>query len=109
MQEHEITTFSFLRNLMAKTEAEKWLKKIDCRAKATPSSISRDAVELMQDDAVNVLQGASGRYTDVFVFKDGSGLYEKRKDDWYHMDAEEVKQTQGEDDEEDEKAQAAGY
>jgi hypothetical protein len=87
------------------TIAEQWLEKIDHPNVATPSGISRDAVERMQDDAVDVLQGASGRYTDVFVFEDGSGLYEKRKNDWYPMDAEEVKQAQGE----DEKAQAAEY
>jgi hypothetical protein len=45
---------------MAKTEAEKWLNKIDYPAKATPSGISRDAVELMQGHAVDVLQGAVG-------------------------------------------------
>jgi hypothetical protein len=87
------------------TIAEQWLEKIDHPALATPSGISRDEIERMQEDAVDVLQSFGD---DIYVFEDGSGLYEKRKDDWYPADEETIKDLQGED-EEDEKTQAAEY
>jgi hypothetical protein len=82
------------------SKAEEWLERID--HPETEGDIDRRAVRRMQDGAVDVLQEASRMSTDIFVFADGSGLYEKRKDDWFPMNAEEVRHAQGEDDEEDE-------
>lgn len=75
------------------TIAEAWLERIDrpiTKAQAAGGwngeGIDKRAVKRMIDAAVYVLPGASGRCTDIFIFKDGSSLYEKRKDDWYPED-----------------------
>jgi hypothetical protein len=79
------------------TTAEKWLGKIDAPWRNEPdeykrvgTSIDRRAVKLMMEGAEDVLQGASGRCTDIYVFADGSGLYLKRRDDWFPMTADDV-------------------
>jgi hypothetical protein len=89
------------------TIAEKWLEKIDrpWMSGKTPgdrvaAGIDRRAVRSMKDAAENVLQSASPRYTDIFVIADGTGVYEKRQDDWFAMDADEVREHGGEADDE---------
>jgi hypothetical protein len=90
------------------TIAEKWLEKIDrpWMSGKTPSDrvaagIDRRAVRSMKDAAENVLQSASPRYTDIFVFADGTGVYEKRQDDWFVMDAAAVREHGGESDDDE--------
>lgn len=75
---------------MEKTIAEHWLEKIDHPKPPTPCGISRDAVDRMMGDAADVIQDGSPRYTDLYVFRDGSGIYEKRQDDWFVMEAEDM-------------------
>lgn len=77
------------------TVAEQWLEKIDRpmdEAKNFDAGTDKRAVRRMKDAAEDVLPCASRRYTDVYVFSDGSGLYLKREDDWYPLDTEEVEQ-----------------
>ena len=90
------------------TIAEQWLEKIDrsWMSGKTPdervaAGIDRRAVRQMKDTAENVLQSASPRYTDIFVFRDGSGIYEKRQDDWFVLDADEVREHGGEADDDE--------
>jgi hypothetical protein len=82
------------------TVAETWLEKIDRPLMNAPRGswvgIDRRAVRRMRDAAEDVLQSASPRYTDIFVFADGTGIYEKRQDDWFVLDAEEVIEHGGE-------------
>ena len=52
-----------------KSIARKWQEKIDR---------SQDAVKQMEGDAVEMLD--NGNY--VYIFKDGSSLYQKHRDDW---------------------------
>jgi hypothetical protein len=79
------------------TIAERWLKKIDApwMNKETPSEraetgIDRRAVRRMKAAAEDVIQDGSPRLTDLYVFADDSGLYEKRTDDWFIADAESI-------------------
>jgi hypothetical protein len=51
------------------TIAEKWIQRID-----------DNPVAKMQDDAVAVVE-ERGEY--VYIFEDGSSVYEKRRNDWY--------------------------
>jgi len=51
------------------TIAWKWVNRLD-----------EDVVEKMQDDAVGVVE-EYGEY--VYIFADGSSIYEKRRGDWY--------------------------
>jgi hypothetical protein len=51
------------------TIAWRWVNRLD-----------EDVVEKMQDDAVAVVE-EHGEY--VYIFEDGSGVYEKRRNDWY--------------------------
>jgi hypothetical protein len=81
---------------MPKTIAERWLNKIDNPSPATPSGISHDAVERMKDAAEDVIQCASPRYTDLYIFEDGSGLWEKRKDDWFIADEDTIARARSE-------------
>jgi hypothetical protein len=73
--------------------AETWQERIDRPLAKAPAGawavIDRRAVRRMKEAAVDVLQNASGRYTDIFVFADGTGIYEKRQDDWYVAEMEE--------------------
>lgn len=62
-----------------RTIAEKWLQKID----KPNGDISKQSVEQMQGAAVTV--GDKGMDY-VYVFSDGSGLYEKRRDEWYPLE-----------------------
>lgn len=64
------------------TIAEQWLHRID-----KPERMNRTTIRRMKDAAVNELQEASPMRTEVFVFADGSGLYEKRQDDWFPLAA----------------------
>jgi hypothetical protein len=80
------------------TIAEKWLKNIDdpwMQAK-TPdqraaTGIDRRAVRQMKRAAVEEIQDASPRHGTLYLFGDNTGLYEKRKDDWFTLSAEDVK------------------
>jgi|HubBroStandDraft_2_1064218.scaffolds.fasta_scaffold1558933_2 hypothetical protein len=54
------------------TISEKWIKRLD-----------ENAVEQMQNDAVGEVEGD---YSWVYIFKDGSSVYEKRRGDWYPGD-----------------------
>jgi hypothetical protein len=83
------------------TRAETWLEKIDRpwmnepdAHKRVATGIDRRAVRRMKDDAVDEIQDGSPRYTDLYVFADGSGLYEKRRDDWFIADSETVARAQ---------------
>lgn len=64
------------------TIAQQWLEKIDKpnRREVRDRSIDKRAVEQMTDNAADAQEyGASY----VYIFDDGSSLYEKRRDDWY--------------------------
>ena len=67
--------------MATKTKAKQWLEVID-RPKVTGSyySISKKTVQHMTDTAVDVKE-SYGSY--IYIFDDGSSLYEKRKNDWY--------------------------
>jgi len=54
------------------------------------TGIDRRAVKRMKGAAVDVIQDGSPRYTDLYVFADGSGLYEKHRDDWFTLSKEDV-------------------
>ncbi|MGB8582457.1 MAG: hypothetical protein WCD47_16670 [Candidatus Sulfotelmatobacter sp.] len=45
----------------------------------------------MKGAAEDAISEASPRYTTMYVFSDGSGLYEKREDDWFTLDADDEK------------------
>jgi len=68
--------------------AETWQERIDRPQKKGGwyAGINKQAVKRMMDAAVDVLQSASRRCTDLYIFRDGSSLYEKRRDDWYTAD-----------------------
>jgi len=59
------------------TIAEKWANRLD-----TTKSHSRD-VQRMQATAVDEIQHGSPMLNELYIFADGSGLYEKRARDWY--------------------------
>ena len=62
--------------------AETWLQRIDKpRNSAHYLAVNRQAVGRMQDAAVDVKE-YSGSY--LYIFEDGSSLYEKHRDDWFH-------------------------
>ena len=63
---------------MTKTKAEQWLEQID-----KTDTVSRKTVKRMKGAAVDVVQEGSPRCTDIYIFSDGSGLWEKREDDWF--------------------------
>jgi hypothetical protein len=71
------------------TIAETWQEKID-RPLPKYKDIDHDAVRKMKGAAEDVLHETSPRYNDLFVFSDGSGIYEKRPDDWFVSSPEEV-------------------
>jgi hypothetical protein len=48
----------------------------------------------MMEAATDIIQDGSPRQTDLFVFADGSALYEKRQDDWFTADLETVAAAQ---------------
>jgi hypothetical protein len=70
--------------------AEQWLKRIDKPA----NGIDRAAVRRMKGAAEDCIQDASPRCTDLYIFSDGSGLWEKRQDDWFLADAETIAEAQ---------------
>jgi hypothetical protein len=76
------------------TKAEQWLKRIDRRTEVMGTSsrtdINRSAVRRMKAAAMDVIQDGSPRLTDLYVFADDSGLYEKRTDDWFIADPESI-------------------
>src|ERR1700722_863720 len=55
------------------TLADKWVKRLD--ANSSPSAATKAT-----DAAVAVVE-ERGEY--VYIFKDGSSIYEKRRSDWY--------------------------
>jgi|ERR1035438_8584435 hypothetical protein len=72
------------------TIAETWLEKIDRPWMSEPDAnkrvgtgVDRRAVKQMKRAAVEDIQEGSPRYTTLYVFSDGSGLWEKRQDDWF--------------------------
>jgi hypothetical protein len=79
---------------MAINKAEQWIQKIDNprTAGGYGSGINKRAVERMQGAAEEV---GEVRGTYIYVFKDGSGLYEKRRDDWYPADEELIAEALG--------------
>jgi hypothetical protein len=85
-----------IRGFMAtkhSTKAEQWLEKID-HPKGIQGTgqmgINRRSVKRMMEAAEHVLQDASPRCTDIYVFADGSGLWLKRQDDWYPADEDTI-------------------
>jgi hypothetical protein len=62
-----------------KSIAEKWQAKID-RPKY---GINKNAVKQMDENTVAVIE-SFGSY--IYIFDDGSSLWEKRRDDWYTDD-----------------------
>ena len=74
------------------TIAETWLPRIDkpISESGFSAGISKKTVKRMQESAVNILQDASPRGSDIYVFADGSGLWLKRQDDWFLADPETV-------------------
>lgn len=81
------------------TIAETWLQKIDnpMPPVSSYSGISKKAVKCMQESAVNLLREASPRCSDIYVFADGSGLWEKRQDDWFPADEDTIAELLAED------------
>jgi hypothetical protein len=67
------------------TIAEQWLELID-----STEPISRKTVKRMKGAAVDVVQEGSPRCTDIYIFSDGSGLWEKREDDWFIAETTQV-------------------
>jgi|ERR1700733_3867622 len=64
-------------------KAQQWTEVIDHPTGIQGTGqmgINRRAVKRMQDAAVDV-QEHGGSY--LYIFEDGSSLYEKRRDDWY--------------------------
>jgi hypothetical protein len=84
------------------TIAETWLQRIDkpMAAGGFDAGISKKAVKRMQESAVNILQDASPRCTDIYVFADGSGLWEKRPKDWYPADEDTIAELLAEENDE---------
>jgi hypothetical protein len=74
------------------TIAETWLRRIDkpMAVGGFDAGINKKAVKRMQESAVNILQDASPRCSDIYVFADGSGLWLKRHDDWYPADEDRI-------------------
>jgi hypothetical protein len=81
-----------------KSKAQQWLEVIDrpTRVKDTNTEIgiNRHQVKRMMEAATDIIQDGSPRQTDLFVFADGSALYEKRQDDWFTADPETVAAAQ---------------
>jgi hypothetical protein len=79
------------------TIADTWLQRIDkpMAAGGFDAGINKKAVKRMQESAVNILQEASPRCSDIYVFADGSGLWLKRQDDWYPADEELIAEVLG--------------
>lgn len=84
------------------TIAETWLQRIDkpMAVGGFDAGISKKAVKRMQESAVNILQDASPRCTDIYVFADGSGLWLKRQDDWYPADEDRIAELLAEENDE---------
>jgi hypothetical protein len=84
------------------TIAETWLQRIDkpMAADGSDSGISKKVVKRMQESAVNILQDASPRCSDIYVFADGSGLWLKRQDDWYPADEDTIAELLAEENDE---------
>ena len=59
------------------------------------AGIDHNAVKQMKDAAADFIPEGSPRYTTLYVFEDGSGIYEKRKDDWFIAEAETIAREQG--------------
>lgn len=78
--------------------AEQWLEVIDRPLKehGSGAGINRKAVRRMKKAAVDALQDANPRGGNILVFKDGSGLWEKRKDEWFPADEERIAELQKE-------------
>ena len=78
------------------TKAEQWLQQIDRPLKQDgwTAGIDRNTVKQMKRAATDVLQDASPRCTDIYVFADGSGLWEKRPEDWFLADPETIAAAQ---------------
>jgi len=63
------------------SKAEQWLKRIDKpRQTGHYLAVDRQAVERMIDAAVSV-EESYGSY--IYIFEDGSSLWEKHTDDWF--------------------------
>jgi len=80
---------------------ETWLEKIDRPwwNKKTPdervaTGLDRRALCQMKGAAEDAISEASPRYTTMYIFSDGSGLYEKQTDDWFIADAETIAREQ---------------
>jgi hypothetical protein len=84
------------------TIAETWLQRIDkpMAAGGFDAGVSKKAVKRMQESAVTILQDASPRCTDIYVFADGSGLWLKRQDDWYPADEDRIAELLAEENDE---------
>jgi hypothetical protein len=84
------------------TIAETWLQRIDqpMAARGFDAGISKKSVKRMQESAVTILQDASPRCTDIYVFADGSGLWLKRQDDWYPADEDAIAELLAEENDE---------
>jgi len=88
---------------MKKTIAGKWLEQMEkpMTIGGYDAGLDRRAVRQMKNDAEDVLKGASPRYTDIYVFRDGSGLWLKRENDWFVMDTEDIPAHRGEPEDEE--------
>jgi hypothetical protein len=81
--------------------AEIWLERIDRPWRKVKNAwagtgISKSAVRRMTDAAVDVFPDASPRNSDIYVFDDGSGLWEKSKGDWRLADEETIAELKAE-------------
>jgi hypothetical protein len=83
------------------TAAETWLERIDrpwmngkTPNERVAAGIDRKAVRRMKEAAMEDIQDGSPHYTTLYVFTDGSALYEKRTDDWFIADSETVARAQ---------------
>jgi hypothetical protein len=76
--------------------AERWLDKIDrpLEKDGWTAGIDRNAVKQMKNAATDCIPEGSPRYTTLYVFADGSGMYEKRTDDWFIAEAETIAREQ---------------
>jgi hypothetical protein len=79
------------------TIAEQWLDKIDRPLKKDgwTAGIDHNAAKQMRGAAADCIPEGSPRYTTLYVFEDGSGIYEKRKNDWFIAEAETIAREQG--------------
>jgi len=72
--------------------AKQWIEVID-RGTLT-ANVNRKAIKRMKEAAVDVIQDGADPFRDLYIFSDGSALYEKRKDDWYPADEETIARAQ---------------